>query len=40
MKGEHESEANWGTGYYCEGAELVDSILDQLRKQAESSDCL
>ncbi|PKY24256.1 tubulin-domain-containing protein, partial [Rhizophagus irregularis] len=31
---------NWAKGYYTEGAELVDSILDVLRKEAESTDCL
>ena len=31
---------NWAKGYYTEGAELVDAILDVLRKEAESTDCL
>ncbi|KAG9298340.1 hypothetical protein G9A89_002828 [Geosiphon pyriformis] len=31
---------NWAKGYYTEGAELVDSILDVLRKEAEAADCL
>jgi len=31
---------NWAKGYYTEGAELVDSILDVLRKESESTDCL
>ncbi|KAF0384997.1 Tubulin beta chain [Gigaspora margarita] len=31
---------NWAKGYYTEGAELVDAILDVLRKESESTDCL
>merc|ERR1711910_82204 len=31
---------NWAKGHYTEGAELVDSVLDVIRKEAESSDCL
>ncbi|KDR78728.1 hypothetical protein GALMADRAFT_244250 [Galerina marginata CBS 339.88] len=31
---------NWAKGYYTEGAELVDSILDIVRRQAESCDAL
>ena len=28
---------NWAKGHYTEGAELVDSVLDVVRKEAESS---
>jgi tubulin beta len=31
---------NWAKGYYTEGAELVDQILDIARGQAERSDNL
>lgn len=31
---------NWAKGYYTEGAELMDSILEITRKQAENCDCL
>ena len=31
---------NWAKGHYTEGAELVDSVLDVIRKEAESCDCL
>ena len=31
---------NWAKGHYTEGAELVDSVLDVTRKEAESCDCL
>merc|ERR1712012_1125959 len=31
---------NWARGHYTEGAELVDSVLDVVRKEAEGCDCL
>jgi len=31
---------NWATGHYTEGAELIDSVLDVVRKEAENCDCL
>ncbi|KAK4054892.1 hypothetical protein OIV83_000816 [Microbotryomycetes sp. JL201] len=31
---------NWAKGHYTEGAELVDSVLDVVRKEAEGTDCL
>ncbi|XP_023298463.1 tubulin beta-1 chain isoform X2 [Lucilia cuprina] len=31
---------NWAKGHYTEGAELVDSILDVMRKESEGCDCL
>jgi len=31
---------NWAKGYYTEGAELVDSVLDVVRKETEACDCL
>lgn len=31
---------NWAKGHYTEGAELVDQVLDVVRKEAESCDCL
>ncbi|GKT27931.1 Tubulin beta-2 chain, partial [Aduncisulcus paluster] len=31
---------NWAKGHYTEGAELVDAVLDVIRKEAESCDCL
>lgn len=31
---------NWAKGHYTEGAELVDSIMDVVRKEAESCDSL
>ena len=31
---------NWAKGHYTEGAELIDSVLDVVRKEAESCDAL
>ncbi|XP_023667010.1 tubulin beta-3 chain-like [Paramormyrops kingsleyae] len=31
---------NWAKGHYTEGAELVDSVLDVMRKECENCDCL
>ncbi|XP_062239239.1 tubulin beta chain isoform X8 [Platichthys flesus] len=31
---------NWAKGHYTEGAELVDSVMDVVRKEAECCDCL
>ncbi|XP_049782400.1 tubulin beta chain-like [Schistocerca cancellata] len=31
---------NWAKGHYTDGAYLVDSVLDVVRKEAESCDCI
>uniref|UniRef100_A0A182NN56 Tubulin beta chain n=1 Tax=Anopheles dirus TaxID=7168 RepID=A0A182NN56_9DIPT len=31
---------NWAKGHYTEGAELVDNVLDVIRKETEACDCL
>ena len=31
---------NWAKGHYTEGAELIDFVMDVVRKEAESCDCL
>ncbi|KAI5498868.1 structural constituent of cytoskeleton, partial [Trichomonas vaginalis G3] len=31
---------NWAKGYYTEGQELCDQIIDIIRKEAESCECL
>ena len=31
---------NWAKGHYTEGAELVEAVLDVVRKEAESAECL
>jgi tubulin beta len=30
---------NWAKGHYTEGAELIDSVLDVVRKETENCDC-
>lgn len=30
----------WAKGYYTEGAELVESVMDVIRNQAENTDSL
>lgn len=31
---------NWAKGYYTEGAELVDNVMDIIRRETERCDCL
>ncbi|POY72048.1 hypothetical protein BMF94_4918 [Rhodotorula taiwanensis] len=31
---------NWAKGHYTEGAELVDNVMDTIRREAENCDCL
>uniref|UniRef100_A0A7S1ESU4 Tubulin beta chain n=1 Tax=Timspurckia oligopyrenoides TaxID=708627 RepID=A0A7S1ESU4_9RHOD len=31
---------NWAKGHYTEGAELIDNVLDVVRREAENCDCL
>ncbi|XP_032127983.1 tubulin beta-8 chain-like [Sapajus apella] len=31
---------NWAKGYYTEGVELMESVMDVVRREAESCDCL
>lgn len=31
---------NWAKGHYTEGAEIVNQVMDAIRKEAESSECL
>ncbi|KAK6636871.1 hypothetical protein RUM43_010535 [Polyplax serrata] len=31
---------NWAKGHYTEGAELVDNVMDVLRRESENCDCL
>ncbi|GLB44875.1 putative tubulin is the major constituent of microtubules [Lyophyllum shimeji] len=40
ITGESGAGNNWAKGYYTEGAELIDSIMDVVRKQAEPCDAL
>lgn len=40
INGESSAGNNWAKGHYTEGAELLDSVLDVVRKEAESCDAL
>merc|ERR1712151_284389 len=40
VTGQTGAENNWAKGYITEGAEIIDSVLDIVRKEAESCDCL
>uniref|UniRef100_A0A1I8J1F9 Tubulin beta chain n=1 Tax=Macrostomum lignano TaxID=282301 RepID=A0A1I8J1F9_9PLAT len=31
---------NWAKGYYTEGAEIIDKVMDAVRKECEGCDCL
>jgi len=38
--GQNGAGNNWAKGHYTEGAELIDSVLDVIRREAESADSL
>ncbi|KAI5481730.1 tubulin beta chain [Pseudohyphozyma bogoriensis] len=38
--GQSSAGNNWAKGHYTEGAELVDSVMDVVRKEAEGCDAL
>ncbi|XP_067005311.2 tubulin beta-1 chain isoform X2 [Anabrus simplex] len=38
--GQNGASNNWAKGHYTDGAELVDAVLDVIRKECESCDCL
>uniref|UniRef100_A0A2K6CSW9 Tubulin beta chain n=1 Tax=Macaca nemestrina TaxID=9545 RepID=A0A2K6CSW9_MACNE len=38
--GQSGARKNWARGHYTEGAELMESVMDVVRKEAESCDCL
>ena len=38
--GQSGASNNWAKGHYTEGAELMDTVLDVVRKEAEGCDCL
>jgi tubulin beta len=31
---------NWAKGYYTEGAEIMENVLERIRKEVELTDCL
>ncbi|XP_022245444.1 tubulin beta-4B chain-like [Limulus polyphemus] len=38
--GNNGASNNWAKGFYTDGAELIDTVLDVIRKEAESCDCV
>lgn len=40
VAGQSGAGNNWARGYYTNGAEIMDSILDETRSQVEKCDCL
>lgn len=40
VHGEGGAGNNWAKGHYTEGAELVDHIMDVVRKEAEACECI
>jgi len=40
VAGQSGAGNNWAKGHYTEGSEMVESVLDVVRKEAEATDCL
>jgi len=40
ISGKNGASNNWAKGYYKEGYEVIENILDIVRKEVESCDCL
>jgi len=40
VNGQNGAGNNWAKGHYTEGAELVEQVLDVVRREAEAADCL
>lgn len=38
--GQSSAANNWAKGHYTEGAELVEEVVDVVRREAEGCDCL
>ena len=38
--GQSGAGGNWAKGHYTEGAEMIDAVLDVIRKESEGCDCL
>lgn len=38
--GQNGAGNNWAKGFYTEGAELADAVLDVVRRETENCDCL
>ncbi|KAI0178114.1 beta-tubulin [Pestalotiopsis sp. NC0098] len=40
ISGEYGAGGNWAKGHYCEDTDLVEDLLNAVRREAESCDCL
>lgn len=40
VHGQSGAGNNWATGHYTEGSELIDEVMDVVRKEAEGCDCM
>ncbi|EOD29177.1 beta tubulin [Emiliania huxleyi CCMP1516] len=40
VSGQSGAGNNWAKGHYTEGTELIDAVLDVVRKESEGCDCL
>lgn len=40
IHGQSGAGNNWAKGYYTEGAELIDHVMDVIRRKSERCDCL
>uniref|UniRef100_A0A2K5Q9U2 Tubulin/FtsZ 2-layer sandwich domain-containing protein n=1 Tax=Cebus imitator TaxID=2715852 RepID=A0A2K5Q9U2_CEBIM len=40
ISGHRGARNKWAKGYYTEGGELIESVMDVVRRQAEGCDCL
>lgn len=40
LTGQSGAGNNWAKGHYTEGAELMDSVLDVVRRETEGCDCV
>ena len=40
IHGQSGAGNNWARGHYTEGGELVDTVMDVIRKEAENCECL
>jgi len=40
INGQNGAGNNWAKGHYTEGAELIEQVLEVVRREAEAADCL
>lgn len=40
INGQSSAANNWAKGHYTEGAELIEEVIDVVRRESEACDCL